>query len=261
MSGPWYPPSSAGEVVSSNYELDVARGLVLGQTGVQIFGEREDVDQKVDGEDVWRGVAAIIPTPPDVGEQMSLVSTSGDDAAAGIGIEEVKINYLDGSGDEQSETIALAGLTPVHTIATDIAFVNNMHSVVGANTVAIGDITIYQFGTPLTVYNLIYRGGNASLTCKYQVPANKKLYISNWYGTQTDNKPTTLRLRSTDKDGVLYPDIFIFKGIMFLDSGALPIPLAPYIEIPSLSEVKVSAWATNTLGNVSTGFGGILVND
>ncbi|MHA1806191.1 MAG: hypothetical protein ACTSX2_01290 [Candidatus Thorarchaeota archaeon] len=259
MTGPWYPPSGLGG--TSNYELNVSRGLINGQAGIHVFGEREDVDQKVDGEDVWRGTAAIIPTPPPVGEQMSLVSTSGLDAVAGGGVEQVKINYLDGSGVEQTETVVMTGATPVDTIATDISFVNNMHSISGANTVAIGDITIYKFGAAATVYNVIYRGGNMTLTCKYKVPAAKKLYISNWYGTQTDNKPTTLRLRSTDKDGVLYPDIFIFKGIMFLDSGALPLPFHPYIEIPSLSQVKVSAWATNTLGNVSSGFSGILVDD
>lgn len=241
--------------------IKVAKGDVQGHSVFGSFGERVNVAVAAAGEDVWPGTIGLIPHPNPAGQQMAVSSSSGDDAIAGPGVQKVMIGYLDASGVQQTEIVEMSGVTPKNTNASDIAFINFVHSVQGAGVVAVGNITVHQVGTPATVYNMIALGGNMSLSCISKVPAGKTLYIVQWYATQVANKPTTLRLRSTDREGILYPDIFLFKEAFYLDGAPLSDWISPPQIIPENSVVKVSAWAKSTAGNVSAGFRGILVDN
>ncbi|MCK5307035.1 MAG: hypothetical protein KAJ73_00350 [Zetaproteobacteria bacterium] len=252
------PPYSGSQ---QDWLFRVAKGQVPGHKTFGAFGERDNVAIVATGADVWRGVLPKLPHPASGGVQMTVTSSDDDDTLIGPGVEKVQINYLDGSGQEQEEIVNMNGSTGRNTIATDITWVNSMHSVQGADAVALGNITIHAVGVPVTVYNMIEAGGNMSLTCAVKVPTGKTLYIVQWYATQAGNKPTTLRLRSTDRDGTLYPDIFLFKESFYLDQAPLSDWIAPQLLIPADSIVKVSAWAAGAGGNVSAGFRGILVDD
>ena len=238
-------------------QVDIARSIVPGSSILFGFGERSGIGTGATGEDVWPGAATMLPIPADVGEATSFVSTSANDTAAGTGIQSMMIHYLDASGNPQEEEKATAGLTPVALTATDVRFVQYMHATaVGSNGVAVGDITLYQNGSPATVYNQISIGGNRTLTASRMVPLGKKFILTEWYGTEARDKRVTIRLRVTANELVVLPRVFTFRGTMHLAKGSLQLPAA--FVVPALSIIKVTAWAAATLSEVSAGFIGEL---
>ena len=233
----------------------------------EMIGERESVAVTITGDDLWRGVATTIPIPDQTnGVQMTLVSTSASDASGGTGVRTVFIHYLDTNWVEQTETVTLTGVTGANTVATDIKFVQEIHAAsVGANGVAVGDITMHLTGTPATVFDIIAIGGNMSLTMMKMIPAGFNMYINGWTASATGNKPQFIRLRSTDHHGVLYnggSPVFIFKDVTNLEES-------PYVKdwtredricIPAKSVIKVTSWATQALGNASSSLIGELIS-
>lgn len=233
----------------------------------EMIGERESIAVVATGADVWRGAANIIPIPDQTtGEQMTLVSTSVNDAAAGSGIRTVYIHYLDGSKAEAVETVTLDGTTPVNTIATDITFIQEIHAAsVGAGGVAAGVVSLHQVGTPATVYTVIDIGGNKDLTFFRMVPAGWELHVSNWSSSASGNKPSFVRLRSTDHHGALYdgtPPIYIFKNALTLETASDFRSRAQEerIIVPTGSIIKASVWATQAGGNVACSLSGELIS-
>lgn len=250
------------------FPLSVAKGQISGTGGQQALGEREAIAAVTKGEDIWMGVTSSVPIPPVAGEQMTIVSTSDSDADGDIGVQEVRINYLDSSGLEQNELLVPTGTTPKNTAATDIRFVNRIYATsVGGNGVAVGTITIYKLGAPATVYNLIFAGGNMSLTVNYMVPSNKTLYVTSWLSSVSGkDKRVALRLRSTSQDGILYDGanpVFLFIDTMNLANAATTNQFNPYVEIPSTAIIKVSGWvdAPNVGAFVSASFQGYLIDN
>ena len=107
------------------YTDDIAAGPV------EFFsaqGTRASVSTTTSGDDVWSGTATTLPIPVSTGVQMTVVSTSGNDAAAGSGIRTIEIHYLDANGNEQIEGVTMNGVTGVNTVATNIRFVNEFYA-------------------------------------------------------------------------------------------------------------------------------------
>lgn len=234
---------------------------------LQAIGEREGVAATTNGEDVWRGTASQIPIPDQTnGEQMTVVSTSSNDTSGGSGVREVFIHYLDGDWNPASETVTMNGTTGVDTSATDIKFVQDIHSTkAGSNGVAAGDITIHQKGDASTVYDIIATGGNMSLTIQKMVPASNRYFIERWQTTASaGNKPVFIRLRSTDHHETLYDGgspIFIFKDTATLEAGGFHFrkwSTNYRIQVPEKSVIKISVWADQDGANVSASFQGLL---
>jgi hypothetical protein len=226
----------------------------------QAFGERTSIGTTATGEDIWRGTATTIPNPPDVGEQMSFVSTDAADSSTGTGIQGLRLHYIDAAGAEMSEDVSTNGTTTVSTVATDIRFVNDFHAIaVGSNGVAEGDITVHQFGTPATEYSIIILGGNQAMVPRRMVPAGKKLYVDHWNAAEAGVKQITFRIRSTDKYGVLIPGVFCFKGVVYLNnsaSGDMEIDAV----VPAFSIMKITGWASAAGGEASCNWIGHLVD-
>ena len=246
-----------------DYKHEISAGNLTGHISLPGFGERDSIQVPVGGigEDMWEGLATVIPHPPVAGERMTIVSDDVADDSVGIGIQTIRIQYIQASdGQEAIEDIIMDGTTPVHTDATDIAFVNHMFATsVGSNGVAVGDINIYKFGDAATIYNRIIAGGNKDLTCAIRVPTGKTYFINEWHCSVTGNKPTAVRLRSTDWNGVLYngdAPVFIFKDTAFLAEGNFDRDLDPPIKVPGGSTIKISAWAQQAGAFASGSFGG-----
>lgn len=235
---------------------------------IEIIGEREGLIVVPTGEDVWRGVASTIPIPDQTnGEQMTLVSTSAADAAGGTGIRTVFIHYLDTDWNEQTETVILDGTAGVNTIATDIKFVQDIHGATwGAGLAAAGNISIHLTGTASRVYDLIELGGNMSLTMTKMIPAGFTCYISNWTASAAGNKPTFMRLRSTDHHNILYDGGtpgFIFKDVAVLETAPFKRewPREERIAIPAKSIIKVTAWTAQAGGDIAASLVGELLSN
>lgn len=248
-----------------SYGHEIAAGNLTGHISLPGFGEKSSMPLPTGGigVDVWEGPTDVIPHPPVAGEQMTVVSTSAQDSSGGTGMASIRIEYIDSNGAAQTEDINLSGTTPVDTTATDIAFVNHMFSTApgsgSTNRVAAGDITIYKKAAPNTVYNIIKAGGNKDLTIAIRVPDGKTYFINEWHCAVAGNKPTAMRLRSTDWSNVLYngdDPVFIFKDTAFIAEGNFDRTLDPPVRVPGGSTIKVSGWATQAGAFVSASFGG-----
>jgi hypothetical protein len=251
----------------NDFYLKVACGKVPGASIMRGLGERIGIGITTNGEDLWRGndltplASVIIPTPADVGEQMTIVSESANDSSAGTGVRTIEIHYIDATGNAQEETLIMNGLTGVNTVATDIRFINEMHALtIGSGGVADGSIKIAKTGTTTLVYSMIFVGGNQSLVPHRMVPLGKKLIIRNWHAAEAQDKRAIFRLRSTDRDGVRIPNVFTFKDTLFLKSSTLA-PSDLYITVPELSIIKVSVWAIQAAGEASCAWTGVLMNN
>jgi len=242
--------------------LEISRGNVTGHKTWNAMGERESIGTTATGEDIWRGTATTIPTPPTAGEQMTVVSSDvADNGSSTTGVLTIRIEYLDATGAEQTEDITMNGTTTVNTVATDIRFVNDMYALtVGSNGVAEGNIIIYQLGSASTIYNLIFLGGNKSLVPNRMIPLNKTLYLRCWHCEEAQGKRVNFRIRSTDMNGVLIPDVFCFKDVQYLKAST-----SGYIslnqEIPSLSILKVTGWSVLSGAEGSCGWCGVLIDN
>jgi len=222
------------------------------------MGERVNAGTTVTGEDLWLGSATTIPTPASAGEQMYVVSDDAADTSAGTGVRTVQIDYIDAAGDEKSTTVTMAGATPVALTPSNVRFVNDMYTLtVGSNGVAEGDIEIYKTGSPTTIYNMIKEGGNKSLVPHRMVPAGKKLVLDGWHAECSANDEVSVRIRSTDMNGVLIPGVFCFKGAAYLYRSTTS-ELVLNMTIPALSIIKVSAWPLSSGGEFSCGWHGTL---
>lgn len=243
-------------------KLAVLKGDVAKHEIWTALGERGSIGTTVTGEDIWLGTATSIPTPPSIGEQMTLVSSNNaDNGATATGVLTVRIHYLDGSGVQQTEDVTMNGTTIVSTVATDISFVNDLYSLtVGSNGVAEGNIIIYKFGAATTIYNMIGVGGNKSLVPHRKVPAAHRLILMGWTAAESKDKEVSFRIRSTDMFGVLIAGVFCFKDIQLLSKSTTGSIDLGY-EIPALSIIKVSAWGVVTGGRGTCSWWGYLVQD
>jgi len=259
-----------------DFILEVVKGNVPGHRIMRGLGERDSIATTASGEDLWRGNElnatpsapgshTFIPRPADAGEQMTVISESAaDNGGSATGALTIRLSYLDGSGDEQSEDITMNGQTAVDTASSDIRFVQDMDVLtVGANTVAEGNIRIYEKAVDTNVYSMIAAGGNKSLVPHKMVPNGKTLILQEWMaGELSANKRCRVRLRADCTNAVppvRQASVYLFKSVMALNSSIGQMPLA--YKIPALSVVKASAWAETAAAEISVHWWGVLVDD
>lgn len=250
-------------ISNKDFHLEIAKEAIAGYRGFYGFGEREDLPNATVGADVWLGSTVQLPIPNQVsGEQMTIVSTSASDTSLGTGIRTIEVHYLDNDGYEQTEHITMSGLTPVNTVSTNIRFVQDMHAnSVGSNTVGVGDITIYRTSDAARVYNIIKAGGNMSLTISRMVPVGNTLFLRGWNCSATKSNNVTMRLRSTDHNGELVGDVFLFKDTANLKDSTYSKEFMYTVIIPQLSIIKISVWSQTSGANVSASWFGTLVDN
>jgi len=243
-------------VSSMPYIYDIAEGNVPGHSISNAFGSRDDVQDVTAGSDIWQGAATTIPIPPEAGVQMSVVSTSAQDASGGTGIKTLKVNYIKADGTSGDETITLAGLTPVALTDPNIRFIQGIHAAtVGTGGSAGGLITCYSSAI---VYSQIRAGYTMSLSTQRMVPLGKTLYITSVYATAAvAGKSIEIRIRTTSMKGVLYPGVFLNQQIFFLENNSVSMDIPP-IKLPALTVIKFTCHVPTGKDGayVSAGFNG-----
>jgi hypothetical protein len=160
-------------------QVEIARGRVEGAQPVAITGTLTTTGAVTDIL-IFPGSTVKDPSvAPAGGVQMTIVSTSAQDSAAGTGIRTLRFNYLDADLNPQSEIVTMNGTTPVLTVATNVRWVGDLHGLTfGSVKQAAGDITVTNSGTR---YKFLDAGARGTRSTAFRVPAGKRLVIHSFF--------------------------------------------------------------------------------
>lgn len=227
-----------------NFRDLLAHGLLTNHSIMRGFGERVSLTVVTTGNDLWNGATVVCPIPATMGEQLSIVSTGAQDSVGGTGINSIDVTYVDSTGIERHEIVAMNGTFPVNMVAANVRFVQNIHTEsCGAVGAAVGTITIYKTGSPATVYNQIDIGTNMSVNSSRMVPANKTLYLNSMTICAAGADELSVKLRSTSTDEDVLTNFFLFKNTYALRDSAITKNFDVPIKFPALSIVKATAYS------------------
>lgn len=198
-----------GALGTLDYLTAVSRGLIEGASPFYGFGERT-VSGAVSSVPLWPTTDALY-LPSSAGVQLTIVSSSADDASAGTGIRTIRIVYLDANLAVQSELVTLNGLTPVLSVATNVRFVQSMNATsTGSVKAAVGDI---KAGYLTNTMDIIATGSLHSSSSVRMVPAGKVLYVNGWVVSSNSGTAAAsvhVEFASTVINGVNYADQGLF---------------------------------------------------
>jgi len=243
---------------SDEFLRRVSLGKIPGHKVFVIPGRKDSITTTA-LNDVTETGNIVLPRP--AGADLDLVSANANDTAVGTGVQNVHIEYLDSSGDEQTVSVATNGGTVnVGTAIHDVQWVHA--TAVGSGTVAAGDITLVDNATGATVYEQITAGGNQSLSCRYKVPASKKGYLYAWKSSTVTRK-IDMRLRAdVDRHNRgLQSGVFNFQDSEVLEQTSGPWTDLPWILCPALSTIKVSGKSFTGTGDASATFAILVIDD
>lgn len=223
----------------------VGFGQITGAQSWGALGYNNDVGTS--SETVWNPGGEYVW--PAAAQQMELVSSGAQDTAAGTGIQQVKVWYLDGSFVEKSVVITMAGAVAVPTGAgvADIYRVQDLRAYrFGGNYVAAGNISIRTLGGG-TTYGQIATGATRARDCRYTVPAGKTLFITSTTfstGSAASGKNVLFTTRATYDDldaRRLNPNEFMPFSEVLLQDAAFRRELIRPTRFPAGVDLKVSA--------------------
>lgn len=205
-----------------------------------VFGKKTGLNDAL--SDLWGGPTAIYQFPSSP-IRMQISSTNANDTAAGTGLRQILIHYLDDNYLPQIEIVTLNGLTPVLTAATNILRINGMHAVaVGSNLRSVGAISLTNLAATIT-YGFIDANFTSSRQAIFTVPDGVFGYINHWQlsSGSTGNHFCQTILAASTREGISYPGVFLLQDEHgSQNNGAIvqfPIP----IPIPPKTDVRISA--------------------
>lgn len=156
-------------------QVEIARGRVEGSRSIAVTGTLTTSGAVTDIM-IWPGSTVKDPSvAPAGGVQMTLVSTSAQDSAAGTGVRTLRFNYLDANLNPQSEIVTMNGTTPVLTTATNVRWVGELTGLTfGSEKHVVGNITVTNSGTR---YKYLDAEARATRSTAFRVPAGKRLIV------------------------------------------------------------------------------------
>jgi len=230
---------------SMPYLFDIAEGNVTGHTPFTKLGYNGDVGATEEDIITQGGTYYWIPTATAL-EVLSTGAGAANDTLTGTGVQKVKITYLDSDYSQQTQTLDMAGGTPVPLTDTTILRVNSIRAVqVGTGGVAAGDIICRTVVGTNTVRQ-ISAGYTRGRGLTYTVPLGKTLYItsvavSSGYTTAGKVVRWTGRAQVDDTDPTTKIAFFQpFFEIITQDASfhrCFEIP----VKIPATADLKMSA--------------------
>jgi len=157
-----------GTLVTMDYEAAIMHGLITGASSFSSNGDYIAGGAVSDFPVHEAGAVNISLT----GVQMSIVSSSASDTAAGTGARAISIGYIEnGTLAAKSETVILNGTTPVLTVATNIRFINSMTMIsAGSGGKNAGSITATNGGL---TYGAMSIGHRVQASAYRMVPTGK----------------------------------------------------------------------------------------
>ena len=157
-----------------SYEDEVSLGLREGKFTVNKFGKNTDLDTGTELIAPYGGSLVVLSAA----EQLSIVSTSADDAPGGTGTSQIIIEAVNGDWDLDGEVVTLNGTTPVLTTKSYLG-VNRIRAIAsGTNLSNVGTITATNNITGNIAAQVDPNDGG-SLQCLYYIPRNYD-YVVKW---------------------------------------------------------------------------------
>lgn len=208
--------------------INIARGLYPGAQPMASYGERITTGVEANFP-VWPNGA--IQFLPQLGVQISIVSTSANDSAAGTHVQVLEMHYLNRKLEQRNELVYLNGTTPVLTKATDVRWIQCMHiHRVGTAAEADGTITASYDGSD---YSYIPIGSTRCASSFRMVPAGMHLYLDGAVGgsiSATADTTTRLRIVASQLDSHIYdtnPPILIPFASTGIQNGSIAFNFPP----------------------------------
>jgi len=169
----------------TNIDLDLARQYITGQRAFFFFGFNDTVGTS--WEDIWSGGGDInwLTTAGTV----EVLSSNAADTAAGLGVRSVEIHGLSATGEDQTEIIAMNGVTPVVSALSYIRM-HRVHSEecgtyggshqgdITCRVTGGGAVLAVMTGREGAVDSSVQYGSGESGNGFYSVPLGKVAYIT-----------------------------------------------------------------------------------
>lgn len=240
-------------VTTMPYTYDIAEGNIPNHSQYTKLGVLTPIG--VTSEvDLWtQGGKYVFPTNSG---SMLLQSTSTNDKTGSVGVQTLRIGYLDINFVSKTETMSLNGTTPVPTVNKDIYRVNSIRAVtVGASGSAIGTITL-SGSTSATIYRAISIGYTRGRGLVYSVPTGSTLYLTDMHLSSVNTQAghfTRFILRA-NYDDQINSKINFFQpyGEILLQDQALAVTFTSPIRVPTTCDLVMSIQGDNA-GNQVTG--------
>jgi hypothetical protein len=189
--------------------------------------------------DLWNvGGTYVFPPAP---TQMSVVSTSANDSAAGTGTRTLFILYLDNLYNQQVTSVTMNGVTPVLTTPTNILRILKVFTATaGSLGAAAGNITVSNGGNTYAQISATYTASRSAIGT---TPATGAGFITNCTftaGSTTAGDYFEVDLRIAALDTMPTPGVFITVATFGASLGGLSQAIDPPIYVPPMTDVKMT---------------------
>ena len=260
----WHETTRSKLIV--NASLEIARGLVSGQSAISKFGRNLDVD--TGAEDVWDQGGTWVPPTQARLHDIASTQASDDGSPEDVGAHTVQIWGLTSwSANEVTETITMNGIANVPTVNAYVIIHRMQVTTYGSGGPNAGVITATA-QTDATVTAVIQIGEGQTQMAIYGVPDTQVAYCTNWYanvnksgGSGSGGVDMTLLVNPIPDEEL---DGFVTKATMALlyaGNSHFTHEYNPYRAIPGPAIIKVQAIGSAVNNDVSTGFDIILVDN
>jgi hypothetical protein len=265
-----YITTIADVAVETDYDLQVARGLITGVSCINKFGSAPSGIQTT-LTDIW-DLANATPTQqiwvaPTIARVHAIVSSSTDDAPAGVGALTVQVYGLKTWAlAETSEVVVLNGTTSVNTVNSYVIIHRMKVTSCGATAVNVGTIKATA-ATDTTVTAVILPLNGQTEMAIYGVPSIQSLYLTRWGVSIAKVSEVavsaTFELRVNENPGV-FKNMFLRKNDIGLNStgtSSVERQFHTLIKVAGPAIVKVQAYGSAADIDGTSGFDGYLVTN
>lgn len=242
----------AGSVEPKDYMLEVVVGNVTGERAVHKFGSNLNSAANTVEDVLDTGGVYIYPT---VSADMTHINQDVDQA--NMRGKDIEVDGLDFNWDRVVQIAVLdASDTSVPVALTTPLFrINTMQ--VQANLKATSNIRLHNAGDTLT-YSQITPINNRTLQTHYSVERGSTALMTNVYGdvvesTGKEPKSTEFNLWSANRKDDWDFQLESARGVPKAGPAALHY-FKPYLEIPEMHDIKITARCTDEPGHVHAGF-------
>ena len=215
-----------------DFQFSIATGKILGLSTREIYGYNPDVNGTL--ETIW-GTGGVVPFPTS-NQTITIVSTSADDDVTGVGVREVRVEYLDSNFVTHIVDVEMDGLNPVQ-IATNYFRMQNFAALkVGSTGHAVGAITI-QYGA--NVVGTILATNNEERSSVFTIPAGYTGYVIG--ASVSASKGGDLAFQFEYRDASELNNPFIAGNQLDIYEEGIYFDLPTYYVVPEKYDIRIRA--------------------